>query len=77
MDKYKLERLKKGVSSLLVKNGYAFSEEDKALLENIQAELEELTKADATSSKNQIWEILSLVSKFLKFFLADEITDLF
>jgi hypothetical protein len=77
MNKNKLERLKNGVSALLVKNGYEFSEEDKALLEAILAELEELIKADSASSKNQIWELLSLVLRYLKFFGIDDISNLF
>ena len=77
MDKHKLDRLQLGVRSLLVKNGYSFSDEDKALLETILVELEEISNNDSGKNQNQIWELLSLVLRFMKFFGVDDLTDLF
>ncbi len=77
MDKHKLDRLQHGVRSLLVKNGYSFSDEDKALLETILVELEEISNDDSGNNHNRILELLSLVLKFMKFFGINDMTDLF
>lgn len=75
--KQRVDQLQKGVRSLLAKSGYAFSEEDKTLLEKILVELEEISNNEKDSSPNQLLKILSLLLRFLKFFGIDDITDLF
>ncbi|WP_157491641.1 hypothetical protein [Maribacter thermophilus] len=63
--------------SLLAKSGYAFSEEDKALLEAILVELEEISNNEKDNSPDQILKVLSLLLRFLKFFGIDDISGLF
>ncbi len=75
--KQKVDQLLNGVRSLFAKNGYAFSEEDKALLENILVELEEMLNNQKGNSPDQMLQTLFLVLKFLKFFGIDDITGLF
>jgi predicted component of type VI protein secretion system len=75
--KQKVDQLLNGVRSLFAKNGYAFSEEDKALLENILVELEEMLNNQKGNSPDQMLKTLFLVLKFLKFFGIDDITGLF
>jgi hypothetical protein len=75
--KQRVDQLLNGVRSLLAKSGYAFSEEDKALLEAILVELEEMSNKSKDNSPNQVLQILSLLLRFLKFFGIDDITGLF
>lgn len=75
--KQRVDQLLDGVRSLLTKNGYAFSEEDKTLLENILVELEEMSNSPKGNSPNQLLQTLSLLLRFLKFFGIDDITGLF
>lgn len=75
--KQRVDQLQNGVRSLLAKSGYAFSEEDKVLLEAILVELEEMSKNEKDNSPDQILKILSLLLRFLKFFGIDNITELF
>lgn len=73
----RVDRLQIGVRSLLAKSGYAFSEEDKALLEAILVELEEMSKGERDNSPDQLLKILSLLLRFLKFFGIENISGLF
>jgi len=75
--KSKVDQLQSGVKSLLAKSGYAFSEEDKALLEAILVELEEMSNIETDNSPDDVLKILSLLLRFLKFFGIDDITGLF
>ena len=75
--KSKVDKLQSGVKSLLAKSGYAFSEEDKALLEAILVELEEMSNIETDNSPDDVLKILSLLLRFLKFFGIDDITGLF
>jgi len=75
--KQKVDQLQSGVKSLLAKSGYAFSEEDKALLEAILVELEEMSNNEKDNSPDEVLKILSLLLRFLKFFGIDDITGLF
>ncbi len=77
MLKHRLDHLMNGVRSLLNEDGYEFSEADKALLEKILEELEEMKNNESGSSQNRLFEILSLVIRYLKFFGVDDISDLF
>jgi len=77
MLKHRLDHLTNGVRSLLNENGYEFSEADKALLEKILEELDEVSNNENGISHNRIFEVLSLVIRYLKFFGVDDITDLF
>ncbi|WP_306351077.1 hypothetical protein [Flavobacterium sp. '19STA2R22 D10 B1'] len=84
--KQRIGQLQNGVRSILAKNGYTFTEEDKAILENILVELEEMlnTPEDISPKDNSIegnkpyklLQIISLLLKFLKFFGIDNFTDL-
>lgn len=75
--RHSLDELQNGVKSLLAKGGYAFSEEDKALLEAILIELEETSKDKTNDKEVDILKILSLLLQFLKFFGIDDVTKLF
>lgn len=75
--KQKIDQLQSGVKSLLAKSGYAFSEEDKALLETILVELEEISNNKKDNSLDEVLKILSLLLRFLRFFGIDDITGLF
>lgn len=75
--KQRVDQLQDGVRSLLAKSGYAFSEEDKALLEAILVELKEMSNKDKDNSPDQILKVLSLLLRFLKFFGIDDISGLF
>lgn len=75
--KQRVDQLLDGVRSLFTKNGYAFSEEDKTLLENILVELEEMSNNPQGSNPNELLQTLSLLLRFLKFFGIDDITGLF
>lgn len=75
--KQRVDQLQEGVRSLLAKSGYAFSEEDKALLEAILVELEEMSNSEKDNSPDQLLKVLSLLLRFLKFFGIDDITQLF
>ena len=77
MLKHRLDHLTNGVRLLLNENGYEFSEVDKALLEKIFEELEEMKNNESGSSQIRMFEILSLVIRYLKFFGVDDISDLF
>ncbi len=75
--KTKIDKLLDGVKSLLVKNGYAFSDEDKALLEEILEELEDLSKRKEGVDPNEVLKYISLLLRFLKFFGVENFTGLF
>ena len=75
--KNKIDDLRNGVKSILAKSGYAFSEEDKSLLEAILVELDEMSNNEKDNSPDQVLKILSLLLRFLKFFGIDDITELF
>ena len=75
--KQKVDQLQNGVKSLLAKSGYTFSEEDKALLEAILVELEEMSNNETDNSLDDVLKVLSLLLRFLKFFGIDDITGLF
>lgn len=75
--KTKIDKLRDGVKSLLVKNGYAFSDEDKALLEEILEELEDLSKRKEGVDPNEVLKYISLLLRFLKFFGIEDFTGLF
>ena len=70
-NKQRVDQLHFGIRSLLAKNGYMFSEEDKALLEEILVQLEEMSKNEKDEGPIEILRILSLVMKFF------EISELF
>lgn len=76
-NKHRVDQLGKKVRSLLAKSGYQFSEEDKALLEAILVELEEMLNDEQDISPDQTLKTLSLLLRFLKFFGIDDITKLF
>ncbi|MBR9847715.1 MAG: hypothetical protein GYB35_17210 [Algicola sp.] len=76
-NKQRIDKLQDGVKSILAKSGYAFSEEDKALLELILVELEEMSNSEKDNSPDQTLKILSLLLRFLKFFGVDNISELF
>jgi len=75
--KTKIDKLRDGVKSLLVKNGYAFSDEDKTLLEEILKELEDLSKRKEGVDPNEVLKYISLLLRFLKFFGIEDFTGLF
>lgn len=75
--KHRIDQLQSGVKSLLAKSGYAFSEEDKALLKAILVELEEMSDNETDNSPDELLNVLSLLLRFLKFFGIDDITKLF
>ena len=75
--KQRVDQLQDGVRLLLAKSGYAFSEEDKVLLEEILEELKEMSNDKKGNSPDQILKVLSLLLRFLKFFGIDDITGLF
>lgn len=74
---FNLDQLLEGVRSILAKSGYTFSDEDRALLEAILVELEEISKYEKDYSPDQTLQILSLLLRFLKFFGIDDISSLF
>lgn len=79
-NKLRLDRLRRGVESILAKDGCAFSEEDKALLETILVELEEMSNFEKDypdGDSDRLICILSLLLRFLKFFGIQDVTDLF
>lgn len=75
--KHRIDQLQNGVKSLLAESGYAFSEEDKALLKAILVELEEMSNNEKDNSPDEFLKVLSLLLRFLKFFGIDDITKLF
>ena len=75
--KTKIDRLQEGVESLLAKSGYAFSDEDKALLEEILEELRELPIQEEGIPPDDWPRYISLLMRFLKFFENDDFTELF
>ena len=77
MYKHRVDKLQDGVRSILAKSGYMFSEEDKALLEEILIELEEMSNNEKDNSPDQVLKVLSLLLRFLKFFGVDNVTELF
>lgn len=77
MLRHRLDHLKNGIRSLLNEDGYEFSEADKALLEEILEELEEMSNNENGGSQIRVFEILSLVIRYLKFFGVNDISDLF
>jgi hypothetical protein len=72
-----IDKLREGVKSLLVKDGYAFSDEDKALLEAILEELEEVSKHKSGLDPGEVLKYLSLLLRFLEFFGIDDTSGLF
>jgi hypothetical protein len=77
MFEHNLERMHQGVNSLLQENRYAFSEADKALLNEILIELEEALIQKKPDNGKKVFDSLSLVLRYLKFFGIDNISDLF
>jgi len=75
--KHRVDQLQIGVRSILAKSGYAFSKEDKALLEKILVELEEMSNNETDNSPDELLKVLSLLLRFLKFFGIDDVTGLF
>lgn len=75
--KTKIDKLYNGVKSLLVKNGYMFSDEDKALLEDILKELEDLSKREEGDDPDEVLKYTSILLRFMKFFGIDDLTGLF
>lgn len=75
--KQRVDRLQEGVRSILAKSGYAFSDEDKTLLESILVELEEMSNNEKDVSPNQVLKVLSLLLRFLKFFGIEDVSELF
>ncbi len=75
--KQRVDQLQEGVRSLLTKDGYTFSEEDRTLLENILLELEKESNSPKGISPNQAIQTISLLLRFLKFFGVDDFTGLF
>lgn len=75
--KTKIDRLRDGVESLLAKSGYAFSNEDKALLEEILKELRELPNQKEGVPPDDWSRYISLLLRFLKFFGTDDVSKLF
>jgi hypothetical protein len=73
---HRIDQLQSGVKSLLAKSGYAFSEEDKALLKAILVELEEMSNNEMDNSPDELLKVLSLLLRFLQFFGIDDITKL-
>ncbi len=77
-NKQRVDQLLDGVRSLLTKDGYAFSEEDKALLEDVLVELEKMSNSEKKSNNLQITiQVFNLVLKLCKFFGIDDYTGLF
>lgn len=77
-NKQRVDQLQEGVRSLLTKDGYSFSEEDKALLEDVLVELEKMSNSQKKSNNLQItMQALNLVLKLCKFFGIDDYTGLF
>lgn len=75
-NKSNLDQLIERVRSLISEDGYSFSDQDKILLKEILAELEEMSKNNKGKSPKAI-DILNLLFKFLDFFGIDEISQLF
>lgn len=75
--KQKIDKLRLGVESLISKNGYSFTEEEKSLLEEILVELELISNIEKDESPDQLFKVISIIFRFLKFFEIDNITDLF
>ena len=77
MNKHFLSLAEKA-KTLLDENRYVFSETDKVLLQKITEELEELSqKPDGTDYQKELFDIVSLILRYLKFFGINDITDLF
>lgn len=77
MIKHRLSNLTHGVSLLLDENRYEFSDADKALLEEILEELNEMSKDESGANSNRMFEVLSLVLRYLRFFGIDDVSNLF
>lgn len=71
-----LDQLIVRVRSLISENGYSFSNQDKLLLEEILAKLEELSK-NGGGNPNHKLDLVFLLLKVLQFFGIDDFTKLF
>ena len=71
------EDLKRKVETLLSEDRYSFSDEDKALLRIILAELEDLSNQGNGIPPDTLLRIISLLLRFLSFFGVDDIDKLF
>lgn len=71
-----LDQLIERVRSLISEDGYSFSDQDKILLKEILAKLEEMS-GDNKGNPHRLMDILNLLFKFLEFFGIDEISQLF
>ena len=74
--KQNIDELRNGVKSILAKSGYSFSEEDRALLECILVEFEEISKNEKDFDLDII-KLISSLLKLLNFFGIKEVSDLF
>jgi len=71
-NKYDLTKLQEGVRSILAKNGYTSSEEDKAVLEEILVLLEEFSKDEkGDHHPDQKLKYALLVMRLIEFFGVD------
>lgn len=78
LKKHKTDQLCEKVRSLLYEDGYRFSDADRALLEEVLFELEELSKGkDEGKGQNPPLDYLLIVMRLLKFFGIDSIDQLF
>lgn len=78
MEKLKTDQLIKRVESLIKKeNGYMFSDEDRALLEEILTTLKENPEnpPDIDDMDGRFVKVLTLVIKLLEFFDIDSFSD--
>jgi hypothetical protein len=74
----KSDQLCEKLRSLLNENGYKFSDEDRALLEEILNELEELSSREIEGiSRDSPLEYLRIVIRLFEFFGIDNIDQLF
>ena len=75
--KTKIDRLREGVESLLAKSGYAFSDKDRALLEEILKELRDLPHQEEGVPPDDWPRYISLLMRLLKFFGTDDFPEAF
>ena len=76
-NKHTIGQLQDGVRSILAKSGYALPDEDKAILEAILVELDEMSTNSTDESSYDVLKVLSLLLRFLKFFGIEDISELF
>ena len=73
----KTDQLCEKLRSLLNENGYGFSDEDRALLEKILRELEELSTNEIDgNSRSSLVDYLLIALRFLKFFGIDDVDQM-